>query len=185
MVVAEVTPVVARPTPDEYAPFYAGYVAQIGEGADPLEVLHSQLQTLPALLGTVPEAEAGTRYAPGKWSIKEVVGHLGDAERIFAYRLLRIVRGDATPLSGFDQDEYVRVGAFDAQPLADLVAQWAAARRGTLALGQGLHAAAWPRRGTANGKAISARALLYIIPGHVRHHIDVLRTRYGVGRPGA
>lgn len=177
--------IVTRPTPDEYAPFYAGYVAQIGERADPLEVLRGQLRRVPELLGTVPEAEAGARYAPGKWSIKEVVGHLGDAERIFAYRLLRIVRGDETPLPGFDQNDYVRVGAFDQRSLRDVVADWAAVRGGTLTLTQGLDAAAWPRRGVASGKAVSARALLYIIPGHVEHHVEVLRTRYGVGRTGA
>ena len=176
--------IVTRPTPDEYAPSYAGYIARIGEGADPVAVLHGQLESLPALLGAVSDAQAHARYAAGKWSVKEVIGHLSDTERIFAYRLVRILRGDATPLSGFDQNEYVRVAAFDRVSLQDLVVDWAAVRRATLALVRGLEPAAWARRGVANGKPVTAGALLYIIPGHVQHHVDVLRTRYGIGRTG-
>jgi hypothetical protein len=174
---------IARPTPDEYAPSYAGYIDRIGEGADPLDVLHQQLDTIPALLGGLAESQADARYAPSKWSVKEVVGHVGDAERVFAYRLLRIARGDATPLSGFDQDGYVKLGAYGRTPLRDVVADWAAVRHATLTLVARLEPAAWDRRGVANGKPVSARALLYIIPGHVEHHANVLRTRYGVGAP--
>jgi hypothetical protein len=175
------TVAIQRPGPDEFAPFYADYIAEVPPGAHPVDLLATQLAELPRLLGTVQESGAAYRYAPGKWSIKEVVGHVSDAERVFAYRLLRIGRGDETPLPGFDENQYVPAGAFDARTLTDLVGEWVAIREATLALVRGLPAEAWARRGVANGRPISARALAYIIPGHVQHHLGVLRTRYGIG----
>ena len=128
----------------------------------------------------VTEAGAGHRYAHDKWSVREVLGHLCDAERIFAYRLLRIARADATPLEGFDENTYVPAGAFDNRALGDLIADWTATRSATIALVRGLPADAWARRGTANGKPVTATALAYIILGHVEHHLGVLHDRYGV-----
>jgi hypothetical protein len=172
---------IARPEPDEYAPFYAGYVARVPAGVEPADLMRRQIDAMRALVGGLDEAHAAARYAPGKWSVKEVVGHLGDAERVFAYRLLRIGRGDGTPLPAFDENAYVPAGEFGRRPMPDLLDEWISARRATLALVAGLPAAAWTRAGTVSGRLISARALLYIIPGHVEHHLAVLRERYGLG----
>ncbi len=172
---------VTRPGADEFAPFYAGYIARIPVGTDPIRELEAQRQTLPKILSAVGEAGAGFRYAPGKWSIKEVIGHLTDAERIFSYRIVRIARADQTPLSGFDENDYVRAAGFDRRTLADLIGEWEAVRRSTVAFAHGLEPARWDHRGSASGNFVSARALIYIIPGHVLHHLEVLRTRYGVG----
>lgn len=175
---------VQRPEPDEFAPFYASYIAKVGDVTDAAGRLRQQGNAMGALLGTVSDTASGFRYAPGKWSVKEVVGHVADAERVFAYRLLRVARGDETPLAGFDEQAYVREAGSDSRSLDSLVADWQAARAATIALVHGLDAVVWRRRGTANGQPVSARALLYIIVGHVEHHSDVLRTRYGVGSPG-
>jgi hypothetical protein len=173
--------VVRRPDPSEFAPFYAGYVARLPDGADPVQLLSAQVESVPAVLRGVPRERERFRYAPDKWTIKDVVGHISDAERIFAYRLLRIARHDTTPLPGFEEKDYVRAGGFDARALADLTADWVAARRATISLVQGLGADVWDRRGTASNHPVSARALLYIIVGHVAHHLAVLRERYEVG----
>jgi hypothetical protein len=170
----------APPPPEEYAPFYAGYVNRIGQGEDILAALQEQLQSTPALLRGVDEDRGSFRYAPGKWSIKEVIGHLADTERIMSVRALRIGRGDATPLSGFDEDAYVPAMEADARALEDLVSEWSDVRRATLALFRGLPPAAWARRGVANGTPVSVRALAYIVAGHERHHLETLRNRYGV-----
>jgi len=164
---------------DEYAPSYAGYVARAkGAGADVLAHLAAQGPRTSALLAAVPEARGGFRYAAGKWSIKEVVGHLADGERIMAYRALRIGRGDRTPLAGFDQDPYVAVAGFDARPLADLAAELAAVRAATVALLSHFDAAALARRGIASDNEISVRALAAIIAGHELHHLAILAERY-------
>ena len=173
---------IPRPSSTEFAPYYAGYIAQVRDGANALELLAAQLDTVPSLLGSVARDREGYRYAPDKWTIKDVMGHVGDAERIFSYRLLRVARGDATPLPGFEEKDYVKHGGFDGRSLADITADWTAARRSTIALTRGLAAGAWERRGTASGHPVSARALLYIIVGHVEHHLGVLRERYGVGK---
>jgi hypothetical protein len=170
---------IGRPEGDEYTPFYAAYIARVSE-RDILGVLARQSEETRAALGSVPDGRAGWRYAPGKWTIREIVGHLADVERIFAYRALRIARGDRTPLAGFDENAYVPASGADARPLAELVEELAAVRQATLTLFRGLTPPAWQRRGTANGAPISVRALAYIIPGHERHHLEVLRTRYGV-----
>ena len=166
-----------RPGSDESAPFYHGYIAEVPDEEIGTH-LETQLTELERVLAPLDESAAGSRYAAGKWSIKEVVGHLADTERIFGYRLLRIGRGDATPLPGFDENAYVPAGDFDARPLASVVGELRAVRQGTIALAHGLPASAWPRRGEASGKVISARALAYIIVGHLAHHERVLRERY-------
>lgn len=171
---------IGRPATDEYFQFYAGYVNQVPE-SDPVPVLESQARATQALLQTVSEKDSLYRYAPEKWSIREIVGHLGDTERIMAYRALRIARGDTKPLQGFDENDYVREASFDRRQLGDLLQELADIRRTTLSLFRGLESSTWLRRGTASGHEISVRALGYIIPGHERHHVAVLKDRYGIG----
>jgi uncharacterized damage-inducible protein DinB len=142
------------------------------------------LPEVESLLAPLDDRAALARYAPGKWSIKEIVGHLNDVERIFTYRLLRIARADATPLPGFEEDQYVPEGRFDQRPLANLLAEFRAVRLSTVALVDGMPEEGWPRWGEASGKRITARALIYAIVGHVTHHLNVLKERYGVGGTG-
>jgi hypothetical protein len=173
-----------RPGTDESAPSYHGYIEKV-PGEQIGEYLVSQLQEVERLLAPLDDAAARFRYAPEKWSMKEVVGHLCDAERIFAYRLLRIGRADTTPLPGFDENAYVPPAEFDARPLAELLREFQAVRASTIALVEGLPAAAWERHGQASGKSISTRALAYIMVGHVSHHLAVLRERYLATASGA
>ena len=174
------TRVVGRPGPDEIPSHFVGYVKRVAE-SDPVIVMAHQIEETAALLRGLSEADAMHRYAHGKWSVKEVVGHLGDVERIMAYRALRIARGDTTPLPGFDENAYVPIAKFDNRSIADLVGELRTARASTLALFRSFNGDAWPRRGTASGKPVSVRALAYMIPGHERHHVEILKTRYGVG----
>lgn len=167
----------ARPAPDEYAPYYEKYTALVPEG-DVVETLGRQLDETLALLAQIPETQADSRYAPGKWSVKELVGHLIDAERIFAYRALRIARGDQTPLPGFEQDDYIETANFGARTLAELAEEFDIVRRSTLRLFVYLDDAAWLRRGTASDAEVSVRALAYMIAGHETHHMNILRERY-------
>ncbi len=169
-----------RPADDEYNPFYAGYIAKVPEG-EVLKFLETQLREVRSLLSTIPEGRGTHRYADGKWSIKEVIGHVCDAERIFAYRALRIARNDATPLASFDENLYVPAGKFDARTMASLVDEVVQVRDATLSLVRTLDTESGARRGTASGKSITARALVWIIAGHMAHHTAVLRERYGVG----
>jgi len=166
-----------RPAADESAPFYHGYIEKV-PGEQVGEFLAAQLGEAERLLAPLDDAAARFRYAPDKWSVKEVLGHLCDTERIFAYRLLRIGRADATPLPGFDENAYVPAADFDARPLAELLREFQAIRAGTIALAEGLPSAGWERRGQASGKSITTRALAYIMVGHVTHHLGVLRDRY-------
>ena len=144
-------------------------------------VVERQIAETRALLRDLPAGRAEHRYAAGKWSVAEVVGHLADAERVFSYRALRIARGDETPLPGFDENAYVPAGRFDRRPIADVVDEFTAVRHATLALLRGLPEDTLTRTGTASGYAVSARALAWIIAGHELHHRAVLRERYGVG----
>ena len=166
-----------RPGSDEYAPFYAGYVAGVPEG-QLLMLLRDQLAETEALLREFTGARADFRYAPDKWSVKEVVGHMADAERIFAYRALRFARNDRTPLPGYEQDDYIPNASFDSFPLGDLAAEFQSVRRATLFLFRHLDAGAWARRGVASESEVSVRALAYIIAGHELHHVGILRDRY-------
>ena|SRR5438067_8766707 len=165
-----------RPDPAEYAPFYASYVALVPE-ADVLAAMGEQLNEVVDLLRSVPEAEAGVRHPPYAWTVREVVGHWTDAERVFGYRALRFARGDATPLPGFDEGGYARAAESDRRPLPDLVAEFEALRRSHLGLFRNLPGAAWARGGVANDSAVTVRALAYIMVGHVRHHTAILRRR--------
>ena len=170
---------IGRPESDEIPAHFVGYIGKVTE-SDPVAVLAAQIDVTTALLRGLSDADALRRYAPGKWSVKEVVGHLTDTERIMAYRALRIARGDETPLPGFDENAYVPPAKFDARPLADLVADFRTVRTATLGLFRGFDADAWRRRGTASGKPISVRALGFVVPGHERHHVEILKTRYGL-----
>ncbi len=168
----------SRPGAGEYAPAFAGYIARIGDDEDVLGVLAGQLDDVLGRLGSVPDSRGDYRYAPGKWSLKDVVGHLSDTERVLAYRALRIGRGDRVPLPGFDDQAWVaEVGAGD-RTLADMVEEWGHVRRATLALFRHLPPAGWWRQGTAGDQPISVRALAYVIAGHVRHHREVVEARY-------
>jgi hypothetical protein len=171
---------VGRPESDEIPSHYLGYIKRVPE-TDPVMVCASQIEETAALLRSLSDTDAMYRYGRGKWSIKEVVGHLADTERVMAYRALRIARGDATPLPSFDENAYVPVAKFDSRSLADLVGELRTVRAATLALLRTFDADAWRRRGTASGKPVSVRALGFMIPGHERHHVEILKTRYGVG----
>ncbi len=167
----------SRPHEGEYAPYYGKYIELVPAG-DLIATLIQQINDTLALLRGLSEAQAETRYEPGKWSIKEMLGHLIDTERVMSYRALRIARADETPLPGFEQDDYVRAASFDSRTLANLLEEYLAVRAATVALFRNLEAAAIARRGTANNVPVTVRALAYIIAGHERHHVNVLREKY-------
>jgi uncharacterized damage-inducible protein DinB len=167
------------PAADEHAPYYGKYISLL-QTDDVLAALEKQAISTAKLLAATPESMGSHRYAEGKWSVKEVVGHLIDGERIFAYRALRFGRADTTDLPGFEENEYVPAGKFDRRTLADLAAEFAAVRVTTLALFRGFDAEALLRRGTANGQPVTVRALGAIIAGHEVHHVGLLRERYGL-----
>jgi hypothetical protein len=167
----------AKPQTNEYAPYYEKYVSLVPEG-DVVETLERQLDDTLALLRGVTQERAGYRYAPGKWSIKEVVGHIIDTERIFSYRALAIARGERQPLPGMDQDEYMAGANFDELTLAGLLEQFEHLRRANVLMLRGLSGEAWTRRGTASDNEVTVRAIAYIIAGHEAHHVKILRERY-------
>lgn len=168
-----------RPEATEYAPFYASYVARVPE-EEILPVLAGQVVEIRSLAAGVPPERETFRYAPGKWSVREVLGHVTDGERLFGYRALAIGRGDETSLPGFDEQAYMVHAGFDAVPLADLAEDFAAAREANLRMLGRFDEAAWRRVGTANAVPVSARALAWIMAGHVRHHLAIFEERYGV-----
>ena len=179
------TMALSPPGPDEFAPSYGVYVARAAGMSAPVDELIAQRARLLNLLSPLSEEQAGFRYAADKWSIKELVGHITDTERIFSYRMLRIGRGDTTALPGFEQNDYVRAAMFNRRPFGELLDEWAAVRDATTALAAGMPDEAWTRRGTASNAAVTARALLYIILGHVEHHLNVLRERYAIASGGS
>ncbi len=166
-----------RPGPDEYAPFYAGYLAQVPDG-DVVEALIGGVEIAAALLHDVDEATALGAYAPGKWTLKEVVQHCTDAERVFAYRALRFGRGDATDLPGWDENAYAPASGANARSMESLVDELESVRESTVTLFEGLPAEAWTLRGTANGKGVSVRALAWISAGHLLHHLEIIQDKY-------
>jgi len=172
---------IVRPQQGEYAPYYDRYISLV-HGDDILSTLDQQRRQTMLLLSGRDDDDGDFRYAPGKWSAKEVLGHVCDTERIFAYRALRIARADVTPLEGFEQDDYVRNGPFAQRLLSDLVEDFIAVRRATLSLLRNLDEAAWMRRGIANKNEVSVRALAYIIAGHELHHRRILEEKYFAGR---
>ena len=167
-----------RPADGDFLPYHAGYINLVPAAADPLAALRTQAQDVHAAFGHLTEAQAEKAYAPGKWSTKEMLLHQIDSERIFAYRALRFARGDGQDLPGFDQDEYVAHSGANARPLAGLLAEYDAVRAATLALFESFTGEQLDRRGTANGGPITVRALLYILPGHERHHLNIFQERY-------
>lgn len=168
-----------RPDADEHAPFYASYVALVPDG-DVTRTLAGQGEGFARLLKDIGDGKAAFAYAAGKWTIKEVVLHVTDAERIFAYRVLRMARGDATPLASFDENAYAPMSGANDRPLDTLLGEFAAVRGATLTLLRGIPEEAWVRRGVASGKDVSVRALAWIAAGHAMHHERILRERYGV-----
>jgi hypothetical protein len=168
---------IGRPFETEYLAYYGKYISLVPD-ADILSQLSKQSEATLALLRSIPEARGGFRYAPGKWSMKELIGHVIDTERIFAYRALRFSRQDETPLSGFEQDDYILNASFDDYPLSELAAEFESVRRSNIFLFKHLNEEAWTRRGIANDSEASVRALAYIIAGHELHHMDILRNRY-------
>jgi len=169
-----------RPAPEEHAPYYGKYIALVEE-ATALDALERQMRDMLALLGGVDEARGAFRYAPGKWSVRQLVGHVIDGERVFAYRALRFARGDRTSLPGFDENPYAEAAGSDRRTLRSLVEEFEVVRRASLALFASLEPEAWLRRGVANDQEVSVRALAYIIAGHGRHHAQILRERYRLG----
>lgn len=169
-----------RPGPDEFAPFYQGYVDRVPPG-DVLAHLRDQGERTRALLAALPEAKGMHCYAPGKWTVKRLVQHIVDGERLFCYRAMCIARGEQGPLPGFDENAYAELDGSDARSLASIVAEYASVRAATVTLYDGMTAATAARRGTANGKTVSVRALLWTTAGHELHHLAVLRERYCIG----
>jgi hypothetical protein len=168
-----------RPIENEYAPYYARYVSLVPE-TDVIEVLDRQLAEVSACIAAVPAERETFAYLPGKWSIREIFGHLADAERVFGYRAFCIARGDQTPLPSFDENEYAARSDAGRRSLADIGAEFALVRRANLVFLRRVDDAGWRRMGTASGKLVSVRALAYVMAGHVRHHLSVLEARYGV-----
>jgi hypothetical protein len=171
-------PTLARSRPDatEFAPYYQKYVSLVPDG-DIVSLLRESGREFADALRAVPEARGGYRYGAGKWSIREVIGHVSDTERIFAYRALRIARGDQTPLASFDENVYVPTSGAEQRTIADLVGEFAAVREATVRLLESLPDDAWTRLGTASEKPVSVRALAYMTAGHALHHLAPLRER--------
>jgi len=168
-----------RPTPTEHIPYYEKYIALVPEG-DVLQFMEGQIAEIRALAEAVSEAQAGSRYAPGKWSLREVLGHLIDVERIFAYRALCIARGETKPLNGIEQDDYAAQAEADRTSMKELSDEFANLRRANLAMLRRLSEEASRRIGTASDNPVSVRALTYIMAGHIPHHLQIVRERYGV-----
>ncbi len=170
---------IAAPAETEFAPFYAGYIAKVAESG-PLAMLVDQIAAFETLRA-LPETSGDYRYADGKWSVKELLGHMADAERVFSYRLLRIARGDKTPLAGFDENAWAEVAPHGTRRLADVVDELIAVRRATITLVGSLDETAAGNIGLANNNPVSGRAICWIIPGHAQHHLGILAERYHVG----
>lgn len=166
------------PTSDEYADFYAGYIQRAQVRGDVLAALPKQIDEINAALGHLSDEQALFRDAPKEWSIKEVMGHLSDVERVFSYRLLRVSRNDPTPLPGFEQDDYVREAGFDSCQLRVLIQEFEYLRRANILAINNMSDESALRRGTASGATISARALIYMLVGHVDHHMASLHEKY-------
>ena len=166
-----------RPEASEFAPYYNNYISQI-DGDSVLPVLDAQIEQIRSMFAAVPEGKGAYAYAEGKWTIKELLSHLIDGERIFAYRILRISRGDKTPIEGFEQDDYIQTSNANNRSFADLLDEFDHERRANLLLVKNLSDGASLRMGTASNNPVSVRALVYIMAGHVKHHLHILNDRY-------
>jgi len=169
-----------RPLEKEYEGHFGTYIQLVPEG-DLLGILEEQGAAAERLFRNLSEEQGDYRYAPGKWSLKELIGHMIDTERIMTGRLLRIARGDKTPQPGFEQDDYVAYAGLDRLTLSFLIEDYAALRRSTLLLMRGIPDEAWTFMGVASGNAMSARAFAYVVAGHERHHLGIIRERYVKG----
>jgi len=169
--------ITAPPDPSEYAPFYGTYISLVPE-RDILEAMSLQNEATLGFLSTLSPSAGHHRYAPGKWSINEVIGHVIDSERVFTQRALFFARSAPLSLPGFEQDDWINAAAFDSVPLAELASEFESVRLSTLYFFRHLSQDAWLRRGVANNCEFTVRALAYIIVGHERHHLEILRTRY-------
>jgi len=168
---------IARPSPNEHHEYYGRYISKVPDG-DLITILEDQARETDALLRGLSDDRANYAYAPGKWTIKEVVGHISDAERVFAYRALTVARNDKTPLPSFDENAWARESNASSRSLADLLDEFQAVRAATIQFARGMDPEHGARIGTASGNPISPRALLYIAAGHERHHVDLLKERY-------
>jgi hypothetical protein len=169
----------SRPGADEHGEFHVDYIAEVPDG-DIRETLAESSRAMREFYGAIPEGRGGHAYAPGKWTVREIVGHVADSERVFSYRALRFGRGDATPLPGFDQEIYVPNSNAARRTWSDLLDDLFTVRQATLHLFRSFEAADWERRGEASGVAVSVRALAWILVGHELHHRRILRERYFV-----
>jgi len=169
---------ITPPSTEEYNEFYSGYVQRATARENILGTLQKQIDEIRSALGSLTDKQALFRDAPKEWSIKEVMGHLNDVERVFSYRLLRVSRNDQTPLPGFEQDDYVREAGYDNCSLNNLVDEFEYLRRANMVMIQNLPDAYADRRGTASGFPVSVRALIYMLVGHVEHHMASLHEKY-------
>jgi hypothetical protein len=168
-----------RPQETDYAPYYSRYITLVPE-TDVLSVLKSQVADLGKLTTGVTAEQEVFRYAPGKWSIREVLGHLIDGDRVFGYRAFCLSRGEQAPLPSFDEKAYIAASRYNDRTVADLYAEFTLVRNTNLTYLERLTESDWERKGTVNGNPITVLALVFIMAGHVRHHIDVLHSRYGI-----
>jgi hypothetical protein len=165
-----------RPQANEHAPFYAKYIERVSE--DVIEELREQSQTIPSFLRLIPQEKIDFSYSDGKWTIKEVVGHMIDTERMMAYRLLRFSRKDNQPLLGFDENEYVKNSRFFAREFESLIDEFASVRKSNLFLFNSLTQEDLALSGIANGQRITVKALLFVMAGHAKHHLEIIKERY-------
>ena len=170
---------IERPAPGDYHAAFERYVARVTE-ADVLKALAQQVDDVRAVLGSIPAAREDFLYAPGKWTVRQAVGHIVDSERVFGYRILCVARGETANLPGFEENAYADNSTRERSPLASLIEEFTFLRRSHLLMLDGFDAAAWGRVGTANGNRITVRAMPYIMIGHVRHHLAVLKDKYGL-----
>ncbi len=166
-----------RPKSGDYTPYYDNYISKV-EGNDALKVLEEQLSNTFKFFSSIPETKGNFSYAEGKWTIKEVIGHIIDTERVFAYRAMCIARGEKKYLPSFEQDDYIKEGGFNDRKISDLAEEFRKVREANLALFKSFNETAINRRGVASEKEITVNALLFIIAGHEKHHLEILKSRY-------
>lgn len=166
-----------RPEESEFAPYYKGYIGQVLED-DAVAAMEAELNASLEFFRAIDEQKSKTAYAEGKWTIREVLGHIVDTERVMAYRAMRFGRNDKTELSGFEQDDFIRGANFNETSLADLLREFEYQRRANILMFRNLPNEAWSRRGTANGKQVSVRALAFIVVGHEKHHRKIVKENY-------
>ena len=179
------SPFTATPPAGEYAPAFARYVSRVEAGEDIIEALDRQVSEVSAVFGPLSDAQADYRYAPGKWSARDMLGHVGDGERVFGYRAMAFARGERQPLPGFDENDYMVDAPFSSRPLRETLQHFAHLRASHVIMFRQLPPEIWLRGGTASGHPISVRALAWVMVGHARHHLAVLAERYGIPAAGS